>query len=40
MTTTSQAQLKIIETPRDGMQGIGQFIPTHKKIEFINLLLQ
>jgi hydroxymethylglutaryl-CoA lyase len=33
-------QIKIIETPRDGMQGITTFIPTHKKIEYINLLLQ
>jgi hydroxymethylglutaryl-CoA lyase len=40
MSTTSHAQIKIIETPRDGMQGVEQFIPTHKKIEFINLLLQ
>ena len=34
------SQVKIIETPRDGMQGIDQFIPTAKKIEYINLLLQ
>jgi hydroxymethylglutaryl-CoA lyase len=40
MSTTSHEQIKIIETPRDGMQGVKQFIPTHKKIEFINLLLQ
>lgn len=33
-------QIKIIETPRDGMQGIKEFIPTYKKIEYINLLLQ
>jgi len=33
-------QIKIIETPRDGMQGIDRFIPTNKKIEYINLLLQ
>ncbi|HEY9113440.1 MAG TPA: hypothetical protein VIN10_01995 [Bacteroidales bacterium] len=33
-------QIKIIETPRDGMQGIDQFIPTGKKIEYINLLLK
>jgi len=32
--------IKIIETPRDGMQGIATFIPTHKKIEYINLLFQ
>lgn len=33
-------QIKIIETPRDGMQGIDQFIPTGKKIEYINMLLK
>jgi len=32
--------IKIIETPRDGMQGINQFIPTGKKIEYINMLLK
>jgi len=36
----SETQIKIIETPRDGMQGIDTFIPTHKKIEYINLLLK
>jgi len=30
---------KIIETPRDAMQGIAKFIPTSKKIEYINALL-
>lgn len=30
---------KIIETPRDAMQGIKEFIPTHKKIAYINALL-
>lgn len=34
------APIKIIETPRDGMQGIDQFIPTGKKIEYINRLLK
>jgi len=33
-------QIKIIETPRDGMQGLDAIIPTKKKIEYINLLLQ
>lgn len=33
-------EIKIIETPRDGMQGIERFIPTQNKIEYINLLLQ
>ena len=32
--------VKIIETPRDGFQGLHQLIPTNKKIEYINLLLQ
>jgi len=40
MALTSHEQIKIIETPRDGMQGVKEFIPTYKKIEFINLLLQ
>jgi len=31
---------KIIETPRDAMQGIVEFIPTEKKIAFINALLE
>lgn len=32
--------LKIIECPRDAMQGIEQFIPTDKKVEYLNLLLK
>jgi hydroxymethylglutaryl-CoA lyase len=32
--------IKIVETPRDGMQGLDQIIPTDKKIEYINLLLK
>jgi len=36
----NKQQIKIIETPRDGMQGLDTFIPTQKKIEYINLLLQ
>ncbi len=31
---------KIIECPRDAMQGIHNFIPTEKKIQYINSLLQ
>ena len=31
--------MKIIECPRDAMQGIKEFIPTKKKIEYINQLL-
>jgi len=34
------SEIKILETPRDGFQGIAEFIPTSKKIDFINLLLQ
>lgn len=36
----SDQKIKIIETPRDGMQGMASFVPTHKKVEYINLLLQ
>ncbi len=32
--------IKIIECPRDAMQGIKEFIPTTKKIEYINSLLR
>lgn len=32
--------LKLIECPRDAMQGITQFIPTEKKAEYINALLK
>ncbi len=31
---------KIIETPRDAMQGIANFIPTQKKIAYLNALLE
>lgn len=33
-------KIKILETPRDGLQGIAEFIPTKKKLEYINLLLK
>jgi len=33
-------EIKIIECPRDAMQGIKQFIPTEIKASYINLLLQ
>jgi hydroxymethylglutaryl-CoA lyase len=33
-------EIKIIECPRDAMQGIETFIDTQKKIEYINKLLQ
>lgn len=32
--------LKIIECPRDAMQGLEAFIPTEKKIEYLNALLK
>lgn len=32
--------LKLIECPRDAIQGIKHFIPTEKKIKYINLLLE
>ncbi|NME66936.1 beta/alpha barrel domain-containing protein [Flammeovirga aprica] len=32
--------VKIIECPRDAMQGLSNFIPTATKIEYLNLLLQ
>ena len=33
------SNIKLIECPRDAMQGIKHFIPTSEKIDFINLLL-
>ncbi len=32
--------LKLIECPRDAMQGIGPFIPTELKVEYLNSLLR
>ena len=32
--------IKIIDCPRDAMQGIHEFIPTQTKIEYLNLLLK
>lgn len=34
-----QNQIKIIECPRDAMQGIREFIPTEKKLRYIQFLL-
>ncbi len=34
------SELKIIECPRDAMQGIHDFIPTQKKADYINQLLK
>lgn len=36
----SQSVIKLIECPRDAMQGWKHFIPTDKKIEYINSLLK
>lgn len=36
----TQSAIKIIECPRDAMQGIHDFIPTASKIKYINSLLQ
>lgn len=33
-------KIKIIESPRDAMQGLTQFIPTKNKIRYINALLK
>ena len=35
-----QKPIKLVECPRDAMQGIHDFIPTSLKAEYINLLLQ
>lgn len=32
--------IKIIETPRDGLQGLKDFVPTGEKISYINKLLE
>ena len=32
--------IKIIESPRDGVQGIKTFIPTKEKVEYLNALLK
>ena len=36
----SQSSIQLIECPRDAMQGWKTFIPTEKKIDYINALLQ
>jgi len=35
-----QDKIKIIECPRDAMQGIKTFIPTEKKVQYIQSLLR
>ena len=39
-TTLREGEIKLIECPRDAMQGWKTFIPTEKKIEYINSLLK
>jgi len=34
------SDIRLIECPRDAMQGIHAFIPTEKKIDYINQLLK
>ncbi len=36
----SQNQFKLVECPRDAMQGLHDFVPTELKSEYLNLLLQ
>ena len=31
--------MKIVECPRDAMQGLSEFIPTEKKADYLNMLL-
>ena len=35
----SNSKLKIVECPRDAMQGIKTFIPTNEKVRYIQSLL-
>lgn len=37
---THTESIKLVECPRDAMQGWKQFIPTDKKVEYLNSLLQ
>jgi len=39
-TTTNQPGIKLIECPRDAMQGLTEFIPTDVKAAYINQLLR
>src|SRR3954469_18777495 len=39
-TTDSKAAIRLVECPRDAMQGWKTFIPTEKKVEYINPLLK
>lgn len=39
-TESSTKQPKLVECPRDAMQGLTDFVPTALKIQYLNLLLQ
>ncbi|MEO6681228.1 MAG: hypothetical protein ABIN48_00250 [Ginsengibacter sp.] len=39
-TNSGNAEIKLIECPRDAMQGWKNLIPTEKKITYINQLLK
>lgn len=39
-SSTSHSKIKLIECPRDAMQGLHDFVPTETKATYINLLLQ
>lgn len=40
LTNATSQYLQIVECPRDAMQGIHEFIPTQKKIDYLNALLK
>lgn len=40
LSLKAMSQVKIIECPRDAMQGIKDFIPTEKKVQYIQALLR
>lgn len=40
MTQAQDTHMRIVECPRDAMQGIHPFIPTERKIDYINSLLK
>lgn len=39
-TESFNSPIKLVECPRDAMQGLHDFVPTELKIEYLNLLLQ
>ena len=40
MSVQLSNKLQLIECPRDAMQGLHDFIPTHVKVDYINQLLR